>query len=117
MLDELWMRFKKANYCGSVSIKQADTFIEKSDSAESDAPIYEAVYNIDPEYTSACIIKKGLKGEISNLPIIGFEGVSKEELSLAFDNAILEGLAHKKAFVVKETRAVVRFGYEGDNIL
>lgn len=124
MLDELWNRFKGSGYSGSVSAKSHSDmdkprFTEKSDSGEDDSFIHEAIYEMDPDYVAACIIRNGFAGDKDSLPVIDVEGwqSDKELASESLDKAILEGLAHKKAFVIKGSGAVVKFGYEGDTIV
>jgi hypothetical protein len=124
MLDELWNRFKGSGYSGSVSTRSgADLdkprFTEKSDSGEDDSFIHEAIYEMDPDYVAVCIIRSGFTGDKDSLPTIDAEGwqSDKELASESLDKAILEGLAHKKAFVIKGSGAVVKFGYEGDTIV
>lgn len=109
MINDFWIRFKNAGFSGSIAIKGSPI---KSDSDENDSDIYEAVFELDPDYTQACIIKGGLKGALDDILTI-----SLEDLAANLDNAILDGLGHKKAFVVKETGALVRFGYKNDDIL
>lgn len=109
MINEFWFRFKNAGFSGSVSIKGSQT---KSDSLEDDSAIYNAVYEIDPDYTQACIIKGGYNKDKSGLIEISLDGLAEN-----LDNALLEGLGHEKTFVIKENGIVVRFGYENDDIL
>ena len=124
MLDELWNRFKESGYSGSVSTRSgADLdkplFTEKSDSGEDDSFIHEAIYEMDPDYVAVCIIRSGFTGDRDSLPTIDVNGwqSDKEHASKTLDNAILEGLAHKKAFSIKGSGAVVKFGYEGDTLV
>ena len=124
MLDELWNRFKDAGYSGSVSAKSHSDmdkprFTEKSDSGEDDSFIHEAIYEMDPDYMAVCVIRSGFTGDTGSLPVVGIEGwqSDKGRAAEALDNAILEGLGHKKAFVIKGSGAVVKFGYEGDTIV
>ena len=113
MLDELWNRFKEAGYSGSISSR----FAIKSDSEEDDRIIHEAVYDIDPDYVSVCVIKNYSK-DSHDLPVLEPESFSSKESAIkALENAVLEGLGHKKAFVIKGTGTVVRFGYEGDSLV
>jgi len=118
MIDELWKQFQNAKYSGSVSVrKQGEDdqvlFAEKSSSPEDDSMIHESIYNMDPDYTKVCVITAGFEGNKSDLPVVSFASDASE----ALDQAILEGLAHKKALVVKETGAVVKFGYKDDEII
>lgn len=126
MLEDLWARFKEAGYCGSVSVKEVlgksehDSFAIKSDFDDDDSFIHEAIYNMDPDYTAICVVKSGYKGETSGLPVVSFgaEGsLSKEDIADALDNAVLEGLGHQKALIIKESGAVVRFGYSDFKVI
>ena len=124
MLEDLWNRFKGAGYTGSISSRSLSGmegihFTEKSDSGEDDSFIHEAIYGMDPDYVAACIIRSGFTGDRESLPTIDVEGwqSDKEHASESLDKAILEGLAHKKAFVIKGSGAVVKFGYEDDTIV
>lgn len=118
MIDELWEQFRKANYSGSVSVrKQGEEdqvlFAEKSSSPEDDSMIHEAIYGLDPDYTKVCVITAGFEGDKSALPVVSFAGNAAE----ALDQAVLEGLAHRKALIVKESGAIVKFGYKDDEII
>lgn len=123
MLEDLWNRFKAAGYTGSVSSRSLSGmdgihFTEKSDSGEDDSFIHEAVYGMDPDYTAVCIVRTGFTGDKGSLPVIDVDGwQDATKAAEALDKAILEGLAHKKAFVIKGSGAVVKFGYEGDTIV
>ena len=124
MLDELWNRFKGTDYSGSVSVKSESGdgqihFALKSDSSDDDSFIHEAIYEMDPDYMAVCVIRSGFTGDTGSLPVVGIEGwqSDKGRAAEALDNAILEGLGHKKAFVIKGSGAVVKFGYEGDTIV
>lgn len=121
MLDELWTCFKERGYYGSVSVRNTSgsskqsTFLLKSDPAKNadesatDFAIFAAIYDMDPEYTAVCIVKKGYKGSFDGFPVIS---CPRDKITDALDNAILEGLGHKKAFFFRETGAVVLFGYK-----
>ena len=47
---------------------------------------------------------------------ISFEG-SPEDIQDRLDEAILEGLAHRKVLMVRESGAVVKFGYKLEDIV
>ena len=47
---------------------------------------------------------------------VSFAG-SADDIQNNLDNAILEGLAHRKALIVRESGAVVKFGYKFEDLL
>ena len=120
MIDKVWAWFTSQGYEGSVSARNPDsgesfasgTFTSKGNTPDDDIFIHEAIYEMDPDYVAVCIIRSGFTGDKDSLPTIDVEGwQSDKELAFeSLDKAILEGLAHKKAFVIKGSGAVVKFG-------
>ena len=134
-MNELWFRFKEAGFSGSIAVRTTDqdifhdnspTFTTKGNSVEDveacvdlDNAIYEAVFKMDPDYIYACIIKNS-NDKPSDLISISFKDANsddgKKRIRCALDDAILEGLAHQKAFIVEETNAIVKFGYKTNDL-
>lgn len=134
-MNELWSRFNEAGFSGSIAVRTANqdifqenspTFTTKSNSTKEDETckdldkaIYEAVFEMDPDYIYACIIKNS-NDKPSDLISISFKDANsddgKKRIRCALDDAILEGLAHQKAFIVEETNAIVKFGYKTNDL-
>jgi hypothetical protein len=92
-------------------------FTCKANTPDDDSFIYEEIFEIDPDYRVAAIIKeaKGIPAsqwlsDDESIPEISFEGDS-DEIQDRLDAAILAGLAHKKMLRIRESGAIVKFGY------
>lgn len=120
MIDHLWKKFKELGFKGSVSILGESNqngslkLNIKSDGSSYATHIFQEVYSIDPEYKVAIIIENPSDVD-SCLDEIDFKQAS-EKIQDDLDNAILNGLGHKKQLRIKGTQYVVRFGYTEDDI-
>ena len=106
-----WLKFKKDGYCGSVSIRTSSGIEFDSDPEFEDKHIHEAVLEMDPEYTYVKVIHEGFKGSLDSIASIAL-GDNFQVNQDALDNAILEGLAHRRIFREANTGAIVQFGYD-----
>lgn len=100
-------------------------FTSKANTPDDDIFIHEAIYEMDPDYTVVAVIKQigdkparewateTLAGDIDE---ISFEG-SPEDIQERLDKAILEGLAHRKILMVRESGAIVKFGYKFEDLI
>ena len=106
-----WLKFKKDGYCGSVSIRTSSGIEFDSDPEFDDKHIHDAVLEMDPEYTYVKVIHEGYKNSLENIMTIelGDNALANQD---ALDNAILEGLAHRRIFREANTGAIVQFGYD-----
>ena len=133
MIDKIWSWFVAQGFEGSVSVKDANVppfglprlFTSKANTPDDDTFIHEALYEMDPDYTIVAVIKQaGNKAardwaeEVfpNGIEEISFEG-SPEDIQDRLDEAILEGLAHRKVLMVCESGAVVKFGYKLEDIV
>lgn len=133
MIDNVWTWFTDLGYKGSVSVRNPDSgnsnasgmFTSKANTPDDDIFIHEALYEMDPDYTIVAVIKQaGNKAardwaeEVfpNGIEEISFEG-SPEDIQDRLDEAILEGLAHRKVLMVRESGAVVKFGYKLEDIV
>ncbi|MBR4786034.1 MAG: hypothetical protein IK012_12410 [Fibrobacter sp.] len=133
MIDNVWTWFMNLGYKGSVSERNPDSgdsgaagmFTSKANTPDDDIFIHEAIYEMDPDYTVVAVIKQigdkparewateTLAGDIDE---ISFEG-SPEDIQERLDKAILEGLAHRKILMVRESGAIVKFGYKFEDLI
>ena len=113
MIDKVWSWFTSQGFKGSVSVRNTDfreisasgMFSSKANTPDDDSFIHEAIYEMDPDYRVVAIIKQaGTKS-------------AEDCIQTNLDNAILEGLAHRKALIVRESGAVVKFGYKPEDLL
>ena len=133
MIDKIWSWFIAQGFEGSVSVKGAAPtpfglprlFTCKANTPDDDTFIHEAIYEMDPDYTAVAVIKQaGNKAardwaeEVfpDGIEEISFEG-NPEDIQERLDEAILEGLAHRKVLMVRESGAVVKFGYKPEDIM
>ena len=127
MIDKVWMWFNAQGFKGSVSVydpkalrlSTSPAFTCKANTPDDDSFIYEEIFEIDPDYRVAVIIKevKGIPAaewlrdkQDESIPEISFDG-SPDEIQERLDDAILDGLAHKKILRIRESGAIVKFGY------
>ena len=132
MIDKVWVWFTSQGYKGSVSVRNPDsgesdasgTFTSKGNTPDNDIFIHEAIYEMDPDYSVVAVIK-----QVGNEPArqwaedalsngydeISFEG-TPEEIQERLDEAILGGLAHRKVLMVRESGAIVKFGYKPEDL-
>ena len=110
MDGQIWTRFKKSGYRGSLSVRDDSGTHFESDPGYNDKHIHEAVLQMDEEYTYVKVIHEGYKGS-GDIPAIEL-GDNASANKKALDNAILEGLAHLRIFRETRTGAVVQFGYD-----
>jgi hypothetical protein len=110
MLGQIWLKFKKDGFCGSVSVKTPSGIAINSDLNYEDKPIHEAVHDMDGEYKYVKVFHEGYTGP-QDIPtvILGDDPATNKEV---LDNAILDGLAHQRIFREANTGAVVQFGYD-----
>ena len=111
MLGQIWTHFKRNGYCGSVSIRTSSEIDFNSDPEFDDKHIHDAILEMDPEYTYVKVIHEGFKGSLESSASIAL-GNDFQANQDALDNAILEGLAHRRIFREANTGAVVQFGYD-----
>ena len=80
---------------------------------------------MDPDYSVVAVIKQAgseparqwaENALLNGYDEISFEG-SPKEIQERLDEAILEGLAHRKVLMVRESGAVVKFGYKLEDLL
>ena len=114
MHKQIWLKFKKDGFCGSVSVKTDPGVVIESDPIFDDARIHDAVYKMDEEYKYVKVIHEGYKG-MQDLPTIAI-GNDPNANKDALDNAILDGLAHLCIFREANTGAIVQFGYKLEDI-
>lgn len=110
MQGQLWIKFKKDGYCGSVSTLDKTGIHLKSDPGYDDQHIHEAIHQMDEEYTYVKVIHDGYKGPQDIMAVTLGNDIQANKNAL--DNAILEGLAHLHIFRETQTGAVVQFGYD-----
>lgn len=110
MQGQLWIKFKKDGYCGSVSVWSKSENRLDSDPGYNDKPIHEAVHEMDGEYVYIKVIHEGFNvpKDITSIALGDDPKANKETL----DMAILDGLAHQRIFREARTGAVVQFGYD-----
>ena len=79
---------------------------------------------MDPDYNVVAVIKQAgdkparewAEDALSNgYDEISFEG-TPEEIQERLDEAILGGLAHRKVLMVRESGAIVKFGYKPEDL-
>ena len=133
MINKVWEWFNAQVYKGSISfcdpkalrLTTQPAFICKANTPDDDTFIHEAIYEMDPDYTVVAVIKQAGNKAARNwaeevfpdgIEEISFEG-SPEDIQERLDEAILEGLAHRKALMVRESGAVVKFGYKLEDIM
>ncbi len=133
MIDKVWAWFTSQGYEGSVSVRNPDsgesdasgTFTSKGNTPDDDIFIHEAIYEMDPDYNVVAVIKQAgdkparewAEDALSNgYDEISFEG-TPEEIQERLDEAILGGLAHRKVLMVRESGAIVKFGYKLEDLL
>ena len=131
MIEKVWAWFDAQGYKGSISVcdpnalrlSSEPAFTCKANTPDDDIFIHEAIYEMDPDYRVVAIIKevKGVSSRdvlIDNKTLIevSFEG-SPETVQQNLDKAILEGLAHAKILRIRESGAIVKFGYTLDDLL
>ena len=133
MIDNVWTWFTDLGYKGSVSVRNPDSgnsnasgiFTSKANTPDDDIFIHEALYEMDPDYTVVAVIKQaGDKAARDwanaafpdGIEEISFEG-RPEDIQERLDAAILGGLAHRKVLMVRESGAVVKFGYKPEDLI
>lgn len=133
MIDNVWTWFTELGYKGSVSVRNPDSgnssasgmFTSKANTPDDDIFIHEALYEMDPDYTMVAVIKQaGDKAARDwanetfpdGIEEISFEG-RPEDIQERLDAAILGGLAHRKVLMVRESGAVVKFGYKPEDLI
>ena len=110
MQGQLWIKFKKDGYRGSVSVWHRSENRIDTDPGFDDKPIHEAVHEMDSEYTYVKVIHEGYKGSGDIMTVeLGDDPKANKE---ALDMAILDGLAHQRIFREARTGAIVQFGYD-----
>ena len=119
MINKVWEWFNAQGYKGSVSfcdpkalrLSTEPAFTCKANTPDDDTFIYEQIFEIDPDYRVAAIIK-----EAAGIPAREWlpDG-AQEPAEISFD-AILEGLAHKKILRIRESGAIVKFGYKIEDL-
>lgn len=119
MVKKLWDKFSALNLSGSVATNCGQ--IEIMGERDSwDSIIYKAIFELDPDYTQACIIKRNSPNhnfeQDSRLQELDVFDLSQEQMNELLENAILEGLGHQKSFRIKNSGDLVKFGY-GEDIL
>lgn len=133
MIDNVWTWFTDLGYKGSVSVRNPDSgnsnasgmFTSKANTPDDDIFIHEALYQMDPDYTVVAVIKQA-SGKAARdwaneafpdgIEEISFEG-RPEDIQERLDAAILGGLAHRKVLMVRESGAVVKFGYKPEDLI
>lgn len=130
MINKVWDWFNTQGFMGSVSVcdpkalrlTTQPAFTCKANTPDDDSFIYEEIFEIDPDYRVAAIIKeaKGIPAnqwlsDDESIPEISFEGDS-DEIQDRLDAAILAGLAHKKMLRIRESGAIVKFGYTPEDL-
>ena len=115
MQEQIWLKFKKNGFCGSVSVKTKSGIFFKSDPEFDDKHIHDAVLEMDPKYTYVKVIHEGFKGSLDSIASIAL-GNDFQANQDALDKAILEGLAHRRIFREANTGAIVQFGYKLEDI-
>ena len=133
MIDKVWAWFTSQGYEGSVSARNPDsgefdasgTFTSKGNTPDDDIFIHEAIYEMDSDYSVVAVIKqagstparKWAEDAFPNgYDEISFEG-TPEEIQERLDEAILGGLAHRKVLMIRESGAVVMFGYKFEDLI
>ena len=133
MIDKVWAWFTSQGYKGSVSVRNTDSgesgasgiFTSKGNTPDDDIFIHEAIYEMDPDYKVVAVIKQA-----GNRPArewaedafpdgfseISFDG-TPEDIQVRLDEAILDGLAHKKLLMVRESGAIMKFGYKPEDLV
>ena len=133
MIDKVWAWFTSQSYKGSVSVRNPSSddsnasgvFTSKANTPDDDIFIHEAIYEMDPDYSVVAVIK-----QVGDKPArdwaneafpdgydeISFDG-SSENIQARLDEAILGGLAHKKVLMVRESGAIVKFGYSDKDLM
>ena len=120
MIDKVWAWFTSQCYKGSVSVRTPSSgesnasgiFTSKANTPDDDIFIHEAIYDMDPDYSVVAVIKQ--VGD--DCDEISFDG-SPEKIQARLDEAILSGLAHKKILMVRESGAIVKFGYKPEDLI
>ncbi len=112
MLKLLWEHFKAKGYIGSVSTRLFGKTIIKADFNIEYRNIHDAIYNLDPEYKFVFIIQEGFAaiGEIPSINLSADPIKNRDNL----ENALMEGLGHKRIFREATTGVIVQFGYKLD---
>lgn len=112
MLKLLWEQFKAKGYSGSVSTRQSSETVIRADSEADYRNIHDAIYNLDSEYTYVFVIQEGFVAtdEISSISL-GLDPIKNRN---ALEDALMEGLGHKRIFREATTGAIVQFGYKLD---
>jgi len=131
MIDKVWTWFNSLEYKGSVSvcdpnalrISTTPAFTSKANTPDDDLFIHKAIYDMDPDYRVVAVIKEAkgkpaseLLGKDKEIIEVSFEG-SAETVQQNLDNAILDGLAHDKILKVRESGAIVKFGYKVEDLM
>ena len=133
MIDKLWAWFTAQGYSGSVSFKNPDApdfvnkrvFTCKANTPDDDIFIHEAIYEMDPDYRTIIVIKQvnGKPAEEwaqeqfpGGILEVSFEG-DADDVQERLDDAILQGLAHTKVLKVRESGAIVQFGYKLEDLI
>jgi hypothetical protein len=112
MHGQLWIKFKKDGYRGSVSVWHKSENRIDEDPGFDDKPIHEAIHEMDGEYAYVKVIHEGYKGTDDLMTVeLGDDPKANKR---ALDDAILEGLAHRRIFREDRTGAIVQFGYKLD---
>jgi hypothetical protein len=133
MIDKVWAWFTSQGYKGSVYVRNQDSgasgtshiFTSKGNTPDDDIFIHEAIYEMDPDYRVVAIIKQvGATSAETWAQETYPEGVIEvsfagdaENIQRNLDNAIIEGLAHKKVLKNRESGAIVKFGYKFEDLL
>ena len=98
---------KERGCSGSFSVKTGERNDEPQflfNGSSTEREIHASVYNLDTEYECVAVLTKGYPFDARELPVL-----SKNE---NWEDAILfQGIAHTKAFILKETNAIVCFDY------
>lgn len=132
MIDKVWAWFTSQCYKGSVSVRTPSSgesnasgiFTSKANTPDDDIFIHEAIYDMDPDYSVVAVIKQvgdktarnWAKEVFPDCDEISFDGCP-EKIQARLDEAILSGLAHKKILMVRESGAIVKFGYKPEDLI
>ena len=110
MLGQIWIKFKDNGFSGSVSVRDSSGTFFNSDPGYNDRHIHDAILEMDEEYKYVKVIHEGYNGkqDIPSIALVTDAEANHEIL----DNAILDGLAHRRLFREARTGAIVQFGYD-----